>query len=646
MADLVQLRLEDMVQELEVYEQKGLFSKLEIRSIVQKRTKFEYALQRRIAKKIDFLRSIEYEMNLDALRRKRQARMKINEDEDREGWALTKYAINRRIGHLLKRATNKFRGDVNLWLQYIKFAQDTGANQLLNGIFATAIQFHPSNAKLWVLAASWEYEKNVNIAAARTLMQRGLRMNPNDETLWHEYFRLELMYIEKIKLRRKVLGVDSKSLAENEEKMQVDGEENQDDMIKVPELTGEDMQNETVDKVSKETAEALDENMNPILQGLLAKIVYDNAIKAIPDSLPFRTAFVDIYRLFTDTEAGCEHVYETIQRDLGQRPSARAYLAQRHLFVKKTVEQGPTYISSSDPAFVNALKACMADFDDAIKALNQAGMWEEYLAFLQKCDTFVTEENLKRYLDRLTQRALKNCSKTMSESLYVTAINYYMSHDLKTKALDSAKKGVEAYPHSVKIWLLRLELLRDDEDRIDPKELYLKSLNKNPASKELWSAFCNWIQSRYDAKELNEPEADELYTSACNKVTRLLPSATADERNVVKDLVYSNYARWASEAGGAGRLRHAYKKVARNNYPGAAFFKTCIELEKTLGTDKDQKHVVSLFEQAISRSGPGDKPDLYSSYIAHCRSLNQFDKANEIYFRACKDGCQEDFDIQ
>lgn len=221
-------------------------------------------------------------------------------------------------------------------------------------------------------------------------------MNRTDQVLWHEYFRLELMYIEKIKLRRKVLGVDSKSLAEKEEKMQVDENEDGDDMIKLPELTGEDMENETVDKVSKETAQALEENMNPILQGLLAKIVYDNAIKAIPDNLAFRTTFVDIYRLFTDTEAGCEHVYETIQRDLGQEPAARAYLAQRHLFVKKTVEQGPTYISSSDPAFVDALKACMADFDNAIKALNQAGMWEEYLAFLRKCDTFVTEENLVR----------------------------------------------------------------------------------------------------------------------------------------------------------------------------------------------------------------------------------------------------------
>lgn len=96
MAETVQFYLEQMVPELEDFEQKGLFTKVpfryfydskrfaywpgrqeqaEIKAIVKKRTNFEYALKRRIAKKIDFLRYIEYEMNLEALRKKRKARL-------------------------------------------------------------------------------------------------------------------------------------------------------------------------------------------------------------------------------------------------------------------------------------------------------------------------------------------------------------------------------------------------------------------------------------------------------------------------------------------------------------------------------------------------------------------------------------------
>ena len=46
----------------------------EVRSIVRKRTQFEYAVRRRAPALADFLRYAQYEMNLDALRRKRRER--------------------------------------------------------------------------------------------------------------------------------------------------------------------------------------------------------------------------------------------------------------------------------------------------------------------------------------------------------------------------------------------------------------------------------------------------------------------------------------------------------------------------------------------------------------------------------------------
>ena len=40
-------------------------------------------------------------------------------------------------------------------------------------------------------------------------MQRGLRMCPGDARLWAEYFRLELLYAQTLRTRRKVLGIDA-----------------------------------------------------------------------------------------------------------------------------------------------------------------------------------------------------------------------------------------------------------------------------------------------------------------------------------------------------------------------------------------------------------------------------------------------------
>jgi U3 small nucleolar RNA-associated protein 6 len=46
------------------------------------------------------------------------------------------------------------------------------------------------------------------VAAARSLMQQGLRMCKQDEAMWAEYFRLELLYVHRLRQRRKVLGLD------------------------------------------------------------------------------------------------------------------------------------------------------------------------------------------------------------------------------------------------------------------------------------------------------------------------------------------------------------------------------------------------------------------------------------------------------
>ncbi len=71
-----------------------------------------------------------------------------------------------------------------------------------------ALQLHPTAAGLWSHAAAWELQHNGNAGAARTLMQRGLRMARGSDHLWVEYFRLELTYAQRLATRRRVLGID------------------------------------------------------------------------------------------------------------------------------------------------------------------------------------------------------------------------------------------------------------------------------------------------------------------------------------------------------------------------------------------------------------------------------------------------------
>jgi U3 small nucleolar RNA-associated protein 6 len=66
-----------MLAELKDLVDKNIFTKQESKQIMKKRTQFETALVRRVAKKADFLRYASYEMGLEQLRRKRVERLSV-----------------------------------------------------------------------------------------------------------------------------------------------------------------------------------------------------------------------------------------------------------------------------------------------------------------------------------------------------------------------------------------------------------------------------------------------------------------------------------------------------------------------------------------------------------------------------------------
>ena len=128
----------------------------EARAIVKKRREFEMALVRRVARKADFLRYAAYEMDLERLRRKRVE--KISEcgpmalgqawewttdtalslwfAEERSPQSVSDYAIVKRVFQIFERAIGKFKGDVGLWMEYIRVAEKAGAKALAGKITA------------------------------------------------------------------------------------------------------------------------------------------------------------------------------------------------------------------------------------------------------------------------------------------------------------------------------------------------------------------------------------------------------------------------------------------------------------------------------------------------------------------------------
>ena len=123
---MVQFRMERMLDELDDLEQRGLFSRPEIAEIVKQRRKFEYRLKRPCPLKQDFLAYVDYETQLDALRRlrkksvarelKKQGNKKLNKSK-------SDFAGLLRIMEIYELALKRYKGDIELWFQYLEFCR-------------------------------------------------------------------------------------------------------------------------------------------------------------------------------------------------------------------------------------------------------------------------------------------------------------------------------------------------------------------------------------------------------------------------------------------------------------------------------------------------------------------------------------------
>ncbi|WJX70448.1 hypothetical protein P8452_54560 [Trifolium repens] len=215
MADIVQYKLERMVDELEDLEQRGLFNRREIAEIVKQRRKYEYRLKRPCPLKQDFIAYIDYETQLDALRRLRKnsvaRELKKQGNKNVKKKSKSDFAGLVRIIDIYELALKRYKGDIHLWFRYLEFCR-VRKNGRMKKALVRLVRLHPKVPGVWIYAAAWEFDRNLNVVAARALMQAGLKVCPTSEDLWVEYLRMELTYLNKLKARKVALGEDEGTL--------------------------------------------------------------------------------------------------------------------------------------------------------------------------------------------------------------------------------------------------------------------------------------------------------------------------------------------------------------------------------------------------------------------------------------------------
>ncbi|CDO51538.1 similar to Saccharomyces cerevisiae YDR449C UTP6 Nucleolar protein [Geotrichum candidum] len=351
MSEKVRYYLEQSFAELDDLFTQGLFTKPELNIIMRKRTDFEHRIVSRGAKPKDFLRYVEYEMNVERLRLKRVARLGVQDSDDEEGTStepsrghgISARAGPRKIMFIFDRAVRKFTGDMMLWAHYIQYAKQQNNQTVLNKIYTRMLQLHPTKPAVWIMAAKYEVDANAAMRAARSIMQRGLRFNSTSDLMWIEYAKLELIYVCKILARRKLLGLvtEAQQKAHEEDearelaKKRKDEANARDDLAGGADTVQLPSDDEDVENAAKAELKSLPDadmsmlgnaDTNPALRGDVALAIYDAAIPSFsqyidrPEEkkaaiLSISRKFLDLFDTFTegvDPQYLCHHVISNL----------------------------------------------------------------------------------------------------------------------------------------------------------------------------------------------------------------------------------------------------------------------------------------------------------------------------------------------
>lgn len=573
MAEIVQQRIEDRIPELEQLERVGLFTKKEVKSMLKRATALEYKLHRLIISKVDFIAYIQYEINVLELIKKRRSR--IGYQFKREE---IEYPIIHRINTVFRRATNKWKDDVQLWISHIAFCKKWNTKTQLSKVFASMLAIHPDKPALWIMAAKSEMEDRNSSESARHLFLRALRFHPENRKVYQEYFRMELLHAEKLRKEQKELEQAEMDLGEYEFP---------------PE----------------------------IMNGKLAEVVYREASKKIQGA-DFILSLLRIAAIFDFTKELQDVILQDLQNNHPDDSVTWDFMAKRELDAPGAGEELQSARGrASDIA--RREERCSQVYEEGVQSLNTEAMWTSYIVFClerfrRKTNVPELKEKRRGRLLEVLQRA--HDASLLKEEYYKNWLEPLISTGDLEGVVRVATAATQRHSQSVGAWSLGLRTLMQLGSN-DTGRLFQDALTHvNPKeSLPLWQLQVEWSVTSQTPEE----------TEALFQKGLLSPvSAVAMEMK-------EQYLAWSYKTGGYKQARKTFTSLHERRPFSKAFFSTMIQIEKEQESPK-MSNLRDLYERALGEFGSTDD-DLWLDYIKEeLGPHGQPGNCGKIHWRAMK----------
>jgi U3 small nucleolar RNA-associated protein 6 len=187
-------------------------------------------------------------------------------------------------------------------MSYLQYAREVKATKKFKTVLTAALRMHPTKAELWLYAAKLALEDESDMNSARSFMQRGTRFCTRSKELWIEYAKLEMIYLAKIGMRRRILGLDSNQAVETEQGVD-DIEDDKGfsasgDMIRVPNFKDHTLRPRMIEGVKVDGDAVKDPMTTPALNGAIPLAIFDGAQKQSLFSADVAEDFFDMFATF------------------------------------------------------------------------------------------------------------------------------------------------------------------------------------------------------------------------------------------------------------------------------------------------------------------------------------------------------------
>lgn len=573
MAEIVQQRIEDRIPELEQLERVGLFTKKEVRAMLKRATSLEYKLHRLIINKEDFIGYIQYEINVLELIKKR--RLAIGYHFKREE---IEYTISQRINNIFRRATSKWKDDVQLWLSHVAFCKKWATKGQMSKVFSSMLAIHPNKPALWIMAAKCEMEDRNSSESARQLFLRALRFHPDSKKVYQEYFRMELLHAEKLRKQQKAL--------ERAE-------------MKLP-----------------------DYEFSPeIMSGKLAEIVYKDATEKIQGA-DFMITLLNIAAIFDFTKDLQDSIVQDLQSKHTDDSLTWDFMAKRKLDAPGAGEKLTTFKGKALD-IARREECCCLVYEEGLKSLNTEAMWTRYVSFCLerfKRKTNVEELKKKRQERLLSVLQLAHDAALLKEDYYKNWLQVLASSENIEEAARVAMAATKRYSQSVAVWCQSLQTLIQLGSG-DVSRLFQEALTHvNPKeSLPLWLLRVDW----------------SLISQTPQETEALFQKGLVSPVAVVSIEMKERYLNWSYKSGGYTKGRKTFRSLHESPPFSKAMFSTMIQIEKEQEIPK-MSILRDYYERALREFGSTDE-DLWLDYIKEEFGPNgQPENCGKIHWRAMK----------